>query len=59
MWAAEKGANVCVRLFIDAGADKEATDNVCYTGCILFVCFYLDVCLGLQLLNVLAVLFLL
>ncbi len=34
MWAAEKGASGCVRLFIDAGADKEATDNVRYIGCV-------------------------
>ncbi len=42
MWAAEYGRAECVRLLIDAGADKEAEDNVrrrslfCFCASVIF-----------------------
>ena len=40
MWAAQKGRVDCVRLLLDAGADKELVDNVrrmiCYEVSALF-----------------------
>ena len=39
MHAAEKGRIDCVRLLIDAGADKDAKDNVRVTRCVVVVPF--------------------
>ncbi len=32
-----KGRADCVRVLVEAGADKDATDNVCYNACALFL----------------------